>query len=759
MGYLDGGAFNLSVSLRYAPATQELDFWCEVFNLSSRIMSDLTDGAQRIGTVLLSTNGMGGGDADVWIHPNDDVWPNSSSARLWIPTESMDISQDYGFYVTIMAHELSHYLYDLRDEYNNGSVCLGDITTGASMMEGYGWSNYTRWTDAGGNDFADFATFFPAFTGGTAQVEIGEPSEYCHDGNHNATANNNQNNINGNQSCWTYIANDANHNNIPYGLTTPGAGGPTGAEPPLPPATACTELIPVQRFMLVLDRSGSMAGAKFTQLKVGANFWVDYVNPLEELGVVTYSSNVTTDIPRSEVPADAATAATWRDDRHDIIDALADGGATAIGDGLRTGLNGITAGGRASSQVMVLFTDGLQNAGSETAEDVIPDLVAAGVRVYTIGLGADQDAPLLTTIATTTGGTYFPISADLSPDDAAAAIAEALILLAGESRENGGMVSFNDVDGASVDEVVKDDTGTPFPGPADKKRKPGDKEDIKAFRFPVPISEGSRHCTLGALFKGRGRFTVRVYDPDGNAVGPGPGVRRVRNRYPYGFYEIDNPQPGTWYVEVSGGAIRTTKFRTIGFEVNDRIRFEASVVPSFVPMGGSTQVRARVSVPEPVPGLRVRGRMRTPFGQWQALRFAADPNDPTLQVATLTTSDRQRGLYLVVLDGDRRQGTVTEERDELYRLRPGLKPADMTRTISVPGVRRRVVLGVVADKPGLGEGLPVAGFNKVPPSIPKGHDRYLARWKKQHAPKDPPGSSPRPAPSRRPRTGPGVAGR
>ena len=24
---------------------------------------------------------------------------------------------------TIMAHELSHYLYDLRDEYNNGSAC------------------------------------------------------------------------------------------------------------------------------------------------------------------------------------------------------------------------------------------------------------------------------------------------------------------------------------------------------------------------------------------------------------------------------------------------------------------------------------------------------------------------------------------------------------------------------------------------------------------------------------------------------------
>ncbi|MGH3115809.1 MAG: vWA domain-containing protein [Gaiellales bacterium] len=742
MGYFDGGAFNLSVSLRYAPAPQELNFWCQVFNLSSRIMSDLTDGAQRIGTVLLSTNSMGGGDADIWIHPNADVWPNSTSARLWISTESMDTSQDFGFYPTILAHELSHYLYDLRDEYNNGSVCLGNVSTGASMMEGYPWTNYTRWTDGLGNDFPDFATFFPAFSAGTAQIQVGEPSEYCHAGNHNATANNNQNNLNGNQSCWTYIANDANHNGIPYGLTTPGAGGPAGAEPPLPTPTTCTELIPVQRFVLVLDRSGSMAGAKFTQLKVGANFWVDYVNPLEEFAVVTYSSGVTTDIPRSEVPADPPTASTWRDDRHAIVDAFTDGGMTAIGDALRTGLNAITAGGRASSQVMILFTDGLQNAGTETAEEVLPDLIAAGVRVYTIGLGGDQDAALLSTVATTTGGTYFPISGDLSPDAAAAAITEALVLLAGESRENGGMVSFNDVDGASVDDEVDGDTGTPFAGPADEKQAQGDKDAIRAFRFPVAISRGSRHCTLGALFKNRGRFTVRVFDPDGNAVSPGPTVRRVRNRYPYSFYEIDNPQPGTWQVEVSGSGIRTSRFRTIGFEVNDVVRFEASAVPSFVPLGGSVLVRARLSVPEPVPGLRVRGQVRTPFGRWQTLSFAPDQADPTLMVATLTTSDRERGQYLVVVDGDRRQGNVTLELDELYRQRPGLKPADMTRTVAVPKVRRRTVLGFVADKPGMGEGLPVAGFNKVPPTIPKGHDRDLVQWKKKHG-HEPPRALPR----------------
>ena len=305
MGFLSGSQFNLVVSLRYTPAAGEMGFWCQLLEQVSRIIHDSTDGTLSVGQMLISANSMGGKDADIWVHPNSDVWSNSTGARLWFPFESIDVPQDHMFYATILAHELAHYLYDLRDEYNNGSTCLGDITTEASIMEGYGWSNYTRWTDAGGADFPDWVTFFPAFTGGTANLEVGEPSEFCHDGNHDATANNNQNNINGNQSCWTYMANDANHNAIPYGLVAPGAGGPTQAAPAFPAGVICTELIPVQRFMLVLDRSGSMLGTKIDQLKVGANFWVDYVNVAEELGLVTYAGTASLDFARSAVPAGA----------------------------------------------------------------------------------------------------------------------------------------------------------------------------------------------------------------------------------------------------------------------------------------------------------------------------------------------------------------------------------------------------------------------------------------------------------------------
>jgi hypothetical protein len=739
MGFLSGSQFSLVMSLRYTPAADEMPFWCQLIEQTSRILHDATDGALSIGQILISANSMGGRDADIWVHPDDDVWSNSTGARLWFPFESLDVPQDHMFFATILAHELSHYLFDLRDEYNNGSVCQGDITTEASMMEGYDWSNNTRWTDAAGNDYPDWVTFFPDFTAGTAMLQVGNPSEFCHDGNHNSTADNNQNNINGNQSCWTYMANDANHNNIPYGLTAPGAGGPTLAAPAAPPASSCTVLIPVQRFELVLDRSGSMAGAKLDQLKSGANFWVDYVNPNEELGLVTYASSATVDAPKSAVPSSAAAQTNWRNSRHTTVGGMAAGGSTAIGDALRAGLNDISGGGRASSQVMILFTDGLQNAGSETAQDVLPDLRAAGVRVYTIGLGADQDAVLLGNVATTTGGTYFPIDGDLPPAEAATAISDALVQLAGESRENGGIVSFNPIDGAAADDA-NIDRGAPFDWRFDPERPGGRKpRPRRSLEFPVQITEGSSHCTLGALWTDPSRqFNVRVFDPDGNAVAAGPGARRVSGGFPYGFWEIDNPKAGRWRVKVSGGNVATARFRSVGFEVNDRISLDVSLVRPHVRVREDIEVRARLRTPFAVPGARVAGWVLTPSNRWRRVKFTehtgqrGDPNEPYTYTARIPTGDEQPGQYLIVVDARRGRGVFTVEHEELYQLRPGLRAEDFARDVKTPAVRRRTTLAATADLEGPTGKEALAGLNTKPLSIPKGHKAHLSRWKKKH---------------------------
>lgn len=738
MGFLSGSQFNLVVSLRFTPAAGEMGFWCQLLERVSRIIHDSTDGALSIGQMLISPNSMGGKDADIWVHLDSDVWSNSTGARLWFPFESLDVPQDHMFYPTVLAHELCHYLYDLRDEYNNGSTCLGNIATQASIMEGYPWTGFTRWTDGAGADFPDWDTFFPAFTGGTATLQNGQPSEFCHAGNHNATADNNQNNINGNQSCWAYMANDANHNGIPYGLATPGAGGPTQAAPAAPAAVVCTQLIPVQRFMLVLDRSGSMLGAKIDQLKVGANFWVDYVNATEELGLVTYAGSASLAFGKSAVPSAAAAQTTWRNTRHTAVDGITAGGQTAIGDALRAGLNNIVSGGRASSQVMILFTDGLQNAGSETAEDVLPDLRASGVRVYTIGLGNDQDAVLLTNIATTTGGTYFPIDGDLSAAEAATAITEALVQIAGESRENGGIVSFNPIDGASPDGAAAD-KAPPFDWHFGEIKRRASAGTRRSFEFTVPITAGSAHATLGALWsEPKRKFTVRVIDPDGNLVTAGAGRRRVSGKYPYGFWEIDNPKRGKWTVRVTGAGIGGTRFRTVGFEVNDGISLDVSLVHAHVRLGNELEVRARLRAPFAVPGAQMTGWALTPSGKWVKLKFTehtgakGDPNEPFTYTATVQTKGEMPGQYLIVVDARKAAGKFVLELDEFYRQRPGLKPEDLKQEVKVPAVRRRALLAATVDREGPTGKEPITGHNPIPPSVPRNQKALVDRWKKAH---------------------------
>jgi Ca-activated chloride channel family protein len=100
------------------------------------------------------------------------------------------------------------------------------------------------------------------------------------------------------------------------------------------------------------------------------------------------------------------------------------GTETAIGDAIAVAVKRLSALPR-QARVLVLLTDGVNNAGSITPREAARAAKAAGVRIYTIGIGADQmrvqgffgsqtvnpsadlDADMLTTIATETGGRFF----------------------------------------------------------------------------------------------------------------------------------------------------------------------------------------------------------------------------------------------------------------------------------------------------------------------------------------------------------------
>ena len=116
------------------------------------------------------------------------------------------------------------------------------------------------------------------------------------------------------------------------------------------------------------------------------------------------------------------------------------GSETAIGDAIAVAVKRLAALPQ-QARVVVLLTDGVNNAGSITPQDAARAAKAAGVRIYTIGIGAnrmrvpgffgsqlvnpsaDLDAAMLTTVATQTGGRFFRATDSTQLADAYRAIA------------------------------------------------------------------------------------------------------------------------------------------------------------------------------------------------------------------------------------------------------------------------------------------------------------------------------------------------
>jgi Ca-activated chloride channel family protein len=176
--------------------------------------------------------------------------------------------------------------------------------------------------------------------------------------------------------------------------------------------------------IIASDISGSMLAEDFkpNRLEAGKNIAIDFIKgrPDDRIGLVIFSGESFTQCP---LTIDHSVLINlFADIRNGMI---TDG--TAIGMGLATAVNRLK-GSPAKSKVVILLTDGSNNAGS------IPPLTAAeiakqfGVRVYTVGLGTkgfapypvqtpmgvqyqrmpvDIDEGTLSKIASITGGQYF----------------------------------------------------------------------------------------------------------------------------------------------------------------------------------------------------------------------------------------------------------------------------------------------------------------------------------------------------------------
>jgi Ca-activated chloride channel family protein len=143
--------------------------------------------------------------------------------------------------------------------------------------------------------------------------------------------------------------------------------------------------------MLVLDTSGSMQAQDFepkNRLHVAKEVIKDFISkrPQDRIGLVVFAADALTQCP---LTLDHALLAKLVDG---VDFGLLDDG-TAIGVGLATACNRLRA-SQAKSKVVVLLTDGQNNAGMVDPMTAARVAASLGLRVYTIGVGTHGRAPI-----------------------------------------------------------------------------------------------------------------------------------------------------------------------------------------------------------------------------------------------------------------------------------------------------------------------------------------------------------------------------
>lgn len=140
--------------------------------------------------------------------------------------------------------------------------------------------------------------------------------------------------------------------------------------------------------VVVLDRSGSMAGTKLEDARAATRALVDALGPDDRLALVSFGSDATLDLPLGR-PGKAWDA---------VIDRLSAGGSTDLLDGLSTARpQAAVSAGRATR--LILLSDGRPD---QRVEDLLPAVsrIAAGdVPVTAVGIGADWDETLMRRLA------------------------------------------------------------------------------------------------------------------------------------------------------------------------------------------------------------------------------------------------------------------------------------------------------------------------------------------------------------------------
>ncbi|WP_437275574.1 VWA domain-containing protein [Sorangium sp. So ce375] len=156
---------------------------------------------------------------------------------------------------------------------------------------------------------------------------------------------------------------------------------------------------------LVLDTSGSMAGAPIDSARRAAQALVDRLAPADDFSLTTFSSD-------AEVVIEDGPVGPRREAIRRAVDGLREGGGTNIGAGLSLGYAQASRPGipEDAVRVVLLVSDGRATSGlthNERLARLALDAFQRGIQTSALGLGDDFDGQLMSSIASDGAGGYY----------------------------------------------------------------------------------------------------------------------------------------------------------------------------------------------------------------------------------------------------------------------------------------------------------------------------------------------------------------
>jgi Ca-activated chloride channel homolog len=149
--------------------------------------------------------------------------------------------------------------------------------------------------------------------------------------------------------------------------------------------------------VLLVDTSGSMAGAKINQAKQAMKVFITDQRNDNRVGLMRFSTDV-------QILAPLDSLETSRDTINQAIERLGTSGNTALYDSILATMNQLSASDSSRIKAIVLLSDGLNNASKASLNDVVNAIGAARggrapVLIIPIAYGSDADINALSAIA------------------------------------------------------------------------------------------------------------------------------------------------------------------------------------------------------------------------------------------------------------------------------------------------------------------------------------------------------------------------